>query len=330
MQLQTTYMGLKLENPIMAGACPLTKNLDRVKEMEEAGIAGIVLPSLFEEEISYDQHAMDKFLNYSTNAVSAEAITFFPEPENFHNFEGEEYLESLRKIKSCVGIPVIGSLNGTTPGGWVKYAKLIQEAGADALELNIFYVPTDVSQSGSEVEKRYVEILKLIKAQVTIPVAVKMSPFFSSIANMAKRFDEAGANGLVLFNRFLEPDFDLDNLEASMRPSYSTRHEMRLPLHWTAILNGSIKASIAASRGIKSGTDILKLIMAGADATMISSLFYQEGIGSAAKLIKEMIQWMEEHEYTSIEQMKGSMSFRHIPDKSAFQRANYMKQLRSI
>ncbi|HAZ12355.1 MAG: dihydroorotate dehydrogenase [Bdellovibrionales bacterium GWA2_49_15] len=330
MKLETVYMGLKLKNPILAASCPMTKDLARVKEMEEAGVAGIVLPSLFEEEISYDQHAMDQFLSYSTHDVGPEATSFFPEPENFKNFEGEEYLESLRKIKSSVRIPVIGSLNGSTAGGWVKYAKLIQEAGADALELNIFYIPTELSITGTEVENRYIEILKSVKAQVSIPVAVKMAPFFSSLPSMAKRFDDAGANGLVLFNRFLEPDFDLDHLEAAMKPSFSTRSDIRLPLHWTAILYGKVKASLGATRGIKSGLDVLKMVMAGADATMISSLFYQEGVSSATRIIKEMTHWMEEHEYSSIEQMRGSMSYNHVTDKSAFVRANYMKMLRSI
>ncbi|MBI2518875.1 MAG: dihydroorotate dehydrogenase-like protein [Bdellovibrio sp.] len=330
MELQTDYMGLKLKNPIVASACPLTKDLDRVKEMEESGVAGIILPSLFEEEISYDQHAMDQFLNYSTHSVGSEATSFFPEPENFKNFEGEEYLESLRRIKASVGIPIIGSLNGSTAGGWVKYAKLIQEAGADALELNIFFIPTEVNLTGAEVENRYVEILKLVKAQVSIPVAIKMTPFFSSIGNMAKRFDDAGANGLVLFNRFQGPDFDLDKLEAAMKPSFSTHSDIRLPLHWTAILFGKVKASLAATRGIKSGIDVLKMIMAGADATMITSLFYQEGVYCASRIIKEMTHWMEEHEYQSIRQMKGSMSYIHVADKSAFVRANYMKMLRAI
>ena len=314
----------------MASACPMTKNLDRVKEMEDAGVAGIILPSLFEEEISYDQQSMDQFLNFSTQAVSPEATSFFPEPQNFHNFEGEEYLESLHKIKSSLGIPVIGSLNGTTAGGWIKYAKLIQEAGADALELNIFYLPTASSLTSAQVENRYLEIVKLVKTQVSIPLAVKVGPFFSAFANMANRLVDAGADGLVLFNRFLEPDFDLDHLEAAMKPSFSAHYEMRLSLHWTAILFGTIKASLGATRGIKSGADVLKMVMAGADATMIASLFYQEGISSATRIIKEMTQWMQEHEYSSLEQMKGSMSYRHVTDKSAFERANYLKMLRSI
>lgn len=328
MDLKTKYMGIELKNPIVASACPLTRDLDKIKEMEDSGVAAIVMPSLFEEEITHDQNALDHFLGFSEGA-SFEANDFFPEPLEFKNIKGEEYLEDISKIKKETSMPLIASLNGKTQGGWVKYAKLIQEAGADALELNIFDIPTDPRITGAQIEQNYIDIFSSVKSEVTIPVAIKVSPFFSSFSNMAKRFEDAGADAIVLFNRFLEPDFDLDNLEPHLRLDYSTKHEMRLPLHWIAILHNEINCSMAATRGIKSGVDVIKMIMAGADVTMIASLFYQQGIGKTKDVLNEITSWMQEHEYESISQMKGSMSYKNVKDKTAFERANYMKLLRS-
>ncbi|MCB9063072.1 MAG: dihydroorotate dehydrogenase-like protein [Halobacteriovoraceae bacterium] len=328
MKLQTSYLGIELQNPIIASACPLTKEIENVKRMEDSGVAAIVLPSLFEEEITHDQDALDHFLGF-TEGVSFEANDFFPETVGYKNYKGEEYLTCIEQIKSQTKMPVIGSLNGKTVGGWTEYAKLIEQAGADALELNIYDIPTNPHLSGAEVEQNYIDILTSVRREVSIPVAIKVSPFFSAFAHMAKRFEKAGANGIVLFNRFLEPDYDLDYLEPHLRLDYSTRYEMRLPLHWTAILYGETTCSLAATRGIKTGTDIIKMIMAGADVVMIASLLYQQGIEKIADILLDIQDWMEINEYDSISQMKGSMSYRKVKDKSAFERANYMKLLRS-
>lgn len=328
MNLKTSYMGMELNNPIVASACPLTKEIDTIKKMEESGVSAIVLPSLFEEEISHDQDALDQFLGF-TEGTSFEANDFFPEPLDFQNYKGEEYLESIVQIKKETTLPVMASLNGKTVGGWLNYAKQIQQAGADALELNIYDIPTDPNVSGAEVEKNYIDILTAVKKEVNIPVGIKVAPFFSAFANMAKKFEAAGADGIVLFNRFLEPDYDLDALEPHLRLDYSTKYEMRLPLHWIAILYGEINCSMAATRGVKTGIDVIKMIMAGADVTMIASLFYQQGIGKTKDLLIQINEWMEKNEYESIEQMKGSMSYKKVKDKSAFERSNYMKLLRS-
>lgn len=327
--LKTKYMGLELKNPIIVGACGLSKELDNVKKMEGAGAAAIVLPSLFEEEISYDQKSLDHFLGFSEGS-SFEAMDYFAKVPEFKNYKGEEYLESLAKIKKAVHIPVIGSLNGNTLGGWVNYAKKMQSAGANAIELNLYDVPTDVNVSALDIENRYLSIIAAVKKEVTIPVAVKLSPFFSNIANFAVRVDKTGADGLVLFNRFLEPDYDLDHLEPYMRLDYSTNAEMRLPLHWTAILHGKVKGSISATRGVKEAIHVIKLVMAGADSVQVASLLYQAGIGKIEVLLRDMQKWMTEHDYGSIEQMKGSMSYKKVQDPTAFERANYMKMLRSI
>lgn len=327
--LKTKYMGLDLKNPIIVGACGLTRELDNIKKMEASGAAAIILPSLFEEEIQYDQESLDHFLGF-TEGGSFEATGYFPEVQDFTNFKGEEYLENLAQIKKAVSIPVIGSLNGVSAGGWVNYAKKMQEAGADAIELNIFYVPTDAALSSLEIENRYIDILGLVKKEVKVPVAVKLSPYFSNLTNLTSRLDRAGADGIVLFNRFLEPDYDLEHLEPYMRLDYSTNHEMRLPLHWTALLHGKVKASISATSGIKEAIHVIKMIMAGADSIQIASLLYQSGIGKIDVLLRDMHKWMDEHEYLSIDQMKGSMSYERVADPSSFERANYMKMLRSI
>ena len=329
MDLTTTYLGLKLKNPLVISACPMAKDLYLAKELEQQGAAALVMPSLFEEEITYDQVALDHFLGMTTNAF-AEAADFFPEPPRFENLHAEEYLETLAKIKQSVKIPVIASLNGITVGGWAKYAKKMEQAGANALELNIFYVPTDLNMEGTAVEQRYLEVLKAVKAEVKIPVAVKIGSFFSSIPNMCKKLVGAGADGLVLFNRFLEPDFNLDTLDVAPKIEFSHAYEMRTSLHWTAILSSQLKCSLGATRGIKDASHLIKYLLAGAHVGMITSVLYQHGIDSVGKILADMEKWMAEKEYTSVEQMRGSMNYRNVPDPSTFERANYMKMLRSI
>lgn len=327
MDLKTKYMGLELKNPIVPSASPLSSTVDSVKKLEDAGAAAVVVYSLFEEQITHESGELDHYLTYGSDSF-AEAQSYFPEPEEFKRGP-YEYLDHIANLKKSVDIPVIGSLNGISAGGWVQYAKNIQEAGADALELNIYYVPTDLNLSASEVEKMYVETLKAVKEQVTIPVAVKLGPFFTSFANMAKQLDDAGADGLVLFNRFYQPDFDLDKLEVVPNLVLSTNWEMRLPLRWIAILYSNIKASMAATSGIQNHLDVLKVMMAGGDVAMIASEILRNGYGRVTEILDGMKTWMEENEYESVDMMKGSMSQKSIAEPAAFERANYMKLLQS-
>ncbi len=323
--LTTNYMGLKLKNPIVPSASPLSRKVWRVKELEDAGASAIVVYSLFEEQISHDKNELEHYMSYGTESF-AEALSYFPSAEDF-DLGPDEYLKHISKLKAAVDIPVIGSLNGISAGGWMKYAKLIEEAGADALELNVYYIPTDFEKDGAAVENIYLEDLKTVKQNLKIPVAMKLSPYFSSMSNMAKKLDEAGANALVLFNRFYQPDFDLDNLEVVPNLELSGNWEMRLPLRWIAILYGKIKASLAATSGIHNYRDVLKVIMAGGDVANICSELLQNGTRRISETLSEMERWMEEKEYESVEQMKGSMSQKSVPDPEAFERANYMKAL---
>lgn len=327
MNLETTYMGLKLKSPILPSASPLTYNLDNIKALEDAGVGAIVCHSLFEEQIMHESGELDHYLSYGTESF-AEATSYFPEPDAFVS-STDEYIELISKIKSSVEIPVIGSLNGVSAGGWVKYAKNIQEAGADAIELNIYFIPTNPNITGAEIVNMYVDILKAVKENVSIPVAMKLSPFFTSMANVAREFDRAGADALVLFNRFYQPDFDLEKLEVVPNLVLSTSWEMRLPLRWIAILYGHINASLAITRGVHSHLDVLKAMMAGSDVAMICSEILLNGIGRLKEIKDGVIQWMEEHEYDSIETMKGSMSQKSVDEPAAFERANYMKVLQS-
>jgi dihydroorotate dehydrogenase (fumarate) len=320
-------MGLKLKNPIVAAASPLSKNVDNYKRMEDAGIAAIVNHSLFEEQLLKENEAADYFSTLGSES-SAEALTYIPEV-GMYGIDPKEYLDHIRIAKKAVKIPVIGSLNGFSMGGWIKYAKRLEEAGADGLELNIYFVPTDPDFSGSSIEKNYLEVFTAIKATVKIPVAVKLSPFFSSIANMAKRLDVVGADALVLFNRFYQPDIDLENLEVVPNLILSTPHDMRLPLRWIAILHGRIKASLAATSGIYNAQDVIRMIMVGADVTMLCSVLLKNGIEYAGEILREMGKWMEEHQYESVKQMKGSMSQKSCPKPDAFERGHYMKILQS-
>lgn len=325
MDITTTYLGMKLRSPLVVSASPLGDNIDNLKKMEEAGAAAVVLHSLFEEQLRLEAYELHHHLTHGTESYP-EALSYFPEPQELL-IGPEVYLKHITEAKKAVKIPIIASLNGSTVGGWTDYAKKMEEAGADAIELNIYYIPTDMSQTGSEIENNYVEILKSVKSVVKIPVAVKLSPFFSNMANMAKRLVDAGANGLVLFNRFYQPDIDLEQLEVVPNILLSTPMAMRLPLRWIAILYGRINVSLAATSGIHRATDVIKMIMAGADVTMLCSVLMRHGIGQISAIEKEMIQWMEEHEYESVSQMKGSMSQKNCPDPSAFERAQYMRVL---
>jgi dihydroorotate dehydrogenase (fumarate) len=325
--LSTTYLGLRLRSPLLASAGPLSQELDNVRRMEDSGLAAVVLHSLFEEQIELESNTLDRFLSGTAESY-AEALTYFPDMASY-NVGPDGYLEHLRRLKEAVRIPVIGSLNGISAGGWTRYARLIQEAGADALELNIYSLPTDPRASGAQLEQEYVDLVRQVRADLTIPVAVKLGFYFSSIPQMAHRLDEAGANGLVLFNRFYQPDFDLETLEVIPHLTLSNPYELLLRLHWVAILFGSVRADLAITGGIHAAGDVLKAMMAGARAAMMTSCLLKNGIPHARYIEHELLRWMEEHEYESIRQMQGSMSCRCVSDTTAFERANYMKVLSS-
>lgn len=325
MDLSTNYLGLHLKNPIVPSASPLSRSLDGMKRLEDAGAAAIVMYSLFEEQIAHEAAELNHYLSYGTESF-AESLTYFPEAE-VYNLGPDEYIELLHKAKQSLSIPVIGSLNGISSGGWIEYAKKIEQAGADAIELNVYYIPTDPELTGQEVEDRYLEVLHAVKQSVKVPIAMKLSPFFSSMANMAKRLDTAGAKGLVLFNRFYQPDIELETLEVVPSVILSTPMAMRLPLRWIAVLYGKVKANLAATSGIHTSQDVIKMLMAGADVTMMCSALLKNGPQHITTVLAEVRQWMLEHEYVSVSQMKGSMSQKSVADPAAFERANYMKAL---
>jgi dihydroorotate dehydrogenase (fumarate) len=325
MKLTTTYLGFKLRTPLVPSASPLSENIDNIKRMEDAGASAIVFHSLFEEQLRRDHREVHYYLEQSTESF-AEALTYFPEPPAF-KVGPEAYVEHIAKAKAAVEIPIIGSLNGATFGGWMKYAREIEQAGADALEVNIYSVPTDPDVSAEDIEQSYLTILASLKAQLKIPVAVKLSPYFTNLAQFARRLDRTGANALVLFNRFYQPDIELETLEILPNVLLSTPMAMRLPMRWIAILYGRIGANLAATSGIHRATDALKMLMAGADVTMLCSVLLRRGIGHIGVIEREMREWMEEHEYESVEQLKGSMSQKNCPDASAFERAQYMRAL---
>ena len=326
--LTTTYLGMKLKNPLVASASPLSEKVETVKKLEEAGIAAVVMYSLFEEQIIHESLELDHYLTQGSYS-SSEAVTYLPEAGRY-TLLPEVYVETLKKLKQAVKIPVIGSLNGVSTGGWIKYAKKIQEAGADALELNIYYLPTDSSLTSTELEKAYSTLVSDVRKSVKIPIAVKLSPYFTSIPNMAKRLVEAGANGLVLFNRFYQPDLDIEDLKVTPNLILSTSNELRLPLRWIAILYGHIQVDFALTTGIHTTEDVVKAVMAGANVTMMASELLQKGIGRAAEIQAGLENWMVEHEYASIQQMRGSMSQKAVAEPAAFERANYMKVLSSF
>lgn len=326
--LTTTYLGLHLKNPLVASASPLSKKVDTVRSLENAGAAAVVLYSLFEEQITHDSHELDHYLERGTHAY-AEAIDYFPDLDHY-NIGPEPYLEHLQRVKEAVSIPVIGSLNGISPGGWVQYARFIEQAGADALELNIYYLPTDPDLSSVELEETYIDLVRAVRSNVKIPLAVKLSPFFTSLPNMARRFVAAGANGLVLFNRFYQPDFDLEALEVVPNLDLSTSRDLRLPLRWIALLYGRIQADFALTSGVHTAQDVLKAMMAGASVAMTTSALLQYGPELVTRILGNIEEWMVVHEYTSINMMKGSMSQQAVAEPAAFERANYMKALNSF
>jgi len=325
MDLNTNYLGLKLRTPLVVSASPLSEDLDNIKRMEDAGASAVVLYSLFEEQLRQDRLEMNQNLQQGTDSF-AESLSYFPEAQDYR-LGPEEYLKHIAAAKQATRIPVIASLNGSSAGGWTDYARQIQKAGADALELNIYYIPTDMNLTGTEVELTYLEILKAVKASVTLPVAVKLSPFFSNFANMAKRLDNAGADALVLFNRFYQPDIELESLEVKPNILLSTPMASRLPLRWIALLHGRLNASLAATSGIHRASDVLKMLMAGADVTMLCSTLLRHGIPQISLIERELSGWMEEHEYESVHQLKGSLSQKNCPEPAAFERAQYMKAL---
>ena len=325
--LSTTYLGLKLKNPLVASASPLSEKLDNVRHLEDCGVSAIVMYSLFEEQVIRESLELDRFLSHGTHTY-AEALTYLPEVGRY-SLGPEAYVENVYRLKQATNIPIIGSLNGVSTGGWIEYAQQIEQAGADAIELNIYYLPVDPDMSGSELEENYVTLVKDLRARVGIPLAVKLSPFFTSIPNMARRLVEAGADGLVLFNRFYQPDFDLEELEVVPNLQLSTSAELRLPLRWIALLYGRVQTDYALTSGVHSSTDILKAMMAGASVSMVASEFLQNGIDRAGEMLAGMHDWMEEHEYESVMQMRGSMSAQAVAQPNAFKRTNYMNVLSS-
>jgi dihydroorotate dehydrogenase (fumarate) len=328
MDLTTQYLGLTLKSPLVVGAAaPLTEDMGNIRWLEDSGAAAIVLHSLFEEQIRRERLEIHHHLEYGTESF-AEALSYFPEPEIFH-VGTEAYLDHIRTAKERVDIPIIASLNGYTLGGWTDYAKQMEEAGADAIELNIYWIPTDFDTSGADVEQQYIDVLHAVKAAVDIPIAVKLSPYFSNMANMAKRLCEAGADGLVLFNRFYEPDIDIEDLE--VRPSLILSHpsDMLLPLNWIAILHSRIPASLAATSGISKVEDVIKMLMAGADVTMLVATLLRHGIGHLKAIEEDLITWLQEHEYDSLDTLRGSMSQRNSPNPSEFERVQYMRAIQS-
>jgi dihydroorotate dehydrogenase (fumarate) len=327
MDLRTTYLGLNLKNPLVPSSGPFSHSLDSLKRLEDAGASAIVMYSVFEEQLMQEAAELDHHLMAGTESTS-EAVSYFPTQEKF-NLGPDEYLEHIQKAKKSLKIPIIASLNGTTPGGWIKYAEKLQEAGADAIELNVYYLPSDPKITGLDIETRYIESFLTVKRSVKIPISMKLNPFFSSLINLVSKLDQLDVDGLVLFNRFYQPDIILDTLEIEPLVVLSSSHSLKLPLRWIGILYGKVKANIAASGGIHNFSDALKMIMVGADVTMMCSAIIKNGPKIITETIEGMKNWMEEHEYESIKQMKGSMSQKSAADPSAFERANYMKSLRS-
>lgn len=328
MDLKTKYLGLSLKSPLVVSASPMSEDLDKLKRMEDNGAAAVVLNSLFEEQIKSEQMELYYHTEFH-NEQFAESLTFYPEIDT--QYVGpEKYLEHIQRAKKSLNIPVIASLNGSSLGGWTDFAKLIEQAGADALELNIYKVATDMSKSGTEIEQEYIDIIKAVKGAINIPVAVKLSPFFSSMAHMAKQFDEAGADALVLFNRFYQPDIDIETLEVYPHVLLSTPQALRLPLRWIGILYGKLKADLAATSGIHAAEDVIKMLMVGANVTMMASTLMKNGIEHLQGVHNNLVQWMQEHEYESVDQMRGSMSQMKSGDGEGFERIQYVKAVSSL
>lgn len=326
--LTSTYLGLQLKNPVVASASPISKKLDGIRSLEDAGASAVVMYSLFEEQIIQESLALDHYLNRGTESY-AEALTYFPDLQNY-NIGPDDYLRLISKAKESVNIPIIGSLNGVSTGGWIDYAKKIEQAGADALELNVYYIATDPQLSSQELEQTYVDLVKDVRSQVHIPLAVKLSPFFTSLPHLAHRLVQSGVNGLVLFNRFIQPDLDIETLEVTPNLVLSNSNDLRLPLRWTAILYGRVEADLAITSGVHTAQDVLKSMMAGACVTELASELLSNGVKRIGEILTDMQMWMETFEYTSIQQMKGSMSQRAVAEPAAYERANYMKVLASF
>jgi dihydroorotate dehydrogenase (fumarate) len=325
--LSTQYLGLKLRNPLVVSASPLCKDITNLRHMEDCGASAVVLHSLFEEQINIETNELDRFL-WDGSDLGAESTTIFPDLGQY-NIGPDAYLEHIRQAKQSVSIPVIASLNGVSRGGWVSYAREMQQAGADAIELNVYFIPAEPAATSDDIERLYLDLVAEIRQTVTIPVAVKVGPYFSAFANMAQRLEAAGANGIVLFNRFYQPDFDLEALEVKPIVTLSNSSELLLRLHWTAMLHGHLHADIAITGGVHTAEDVVKSMMAGAKVTMLASALLQNGIGYLRPLRNQLEAWLERREYESIEQMQGSMSQKNVPNPKAFQRSNYMKVLSS-
>jgi dihydroorotate dehydrogenase (fumarate) len=326
--LSTDYLGLTLRTPLVPSASPLSQEIGSIRRLEDAGASAIVLYSVFEEQLRLESLELDHHLSAGTESF-AESLTYFPQPSEFR-LGPEGYLEHIRKAKEAVDIPVIASLNGASVGGWTKFAKEIEQAGADALECNVYFIPTDPELKAAEIEQTYVDIVWAVKSAISIPVAVKLGPFFTNFANVARRLDEAGADGLVLFNRFYHPDIDLDELEIRPNVLLSTPQALRLPLTWIGILYGRLRASLAASSGVHDAEDVIKLLMVGANVTMLCSSLLRNGVNHLRHVERGLVDWMEIHEYESVRQMRGSMSQQRCPDPSAFERAQYMRAVKSL
>lgn len=327
MDLSTDYLGLQLKNPLVPSSSPLSRDVSSLKQLEDAGAAAVVMHSLFEEEITLESELLDEQLERGAESFP-EALSYFPEAGAYRTGP-EDYLETLRSAKEALGIPVIGSLNGTSTGGWIRYATEIEEAGADALEINVYYLPTNPSTSGAEIEERYFKLVEDLLDEVSIPMAVKLNPFFSSIPHVVDRLGEVGAAGAVLFNRFYQPDFDIESLEVVPHLVLSDSDELRLPLRWIAILYGRVDIDLALTTGVHSVEDAIKGIMAGAKVTMMTSELLERGTRRLGEILTEMRLWMEENEYGSIAQMRGSLSQENTAEPATFERANYMKVLGS-
>ena len=325
--LKTTYLGLELKNPLVASASPLSENVESAQALEAAGISAVVMYSLFEEQIIHESMELDHFLSKDTYSF-AEALTHLPEMGRY-SLGPEVYIEQVKALKTAVDIPVIGSLNGVSTGGWIEYAQKIEQAGADALELNLYYLPTDIELTSAQLETAYVTLVQDIRGKISIPIAVKISPSFTALPNFAKRIADAGANGLVLFNRFYQPDFDLDNLEVVPNLTLSTSDELRLPLRWISLLYGRVDLDFALTSGVHKAEDVLKAMMAGAKVAMTTSALLKKGPKRATKILDRLEDWMVDKEYESIQQMQGSMSQKAVADPAAFERVNYMKVLNS-
>jgi dihydroorotate dehydrogenase (fumarate) len=327
MDLTTDYLGLKLKNPLVVSSSPLTESVENILRLEEAGAAAVILPSIFEEQLALEGNSLDGDISRGTESY-AESLSYFPVYEDYRLGQ-DAYLSLLHHAKFRAGIPVIASLNGATAGGWVRFAKEIEQAGADGLELNTYSLVTDPAISSGEVEKALVDLVRQVRQNTKLPIAVKLSPNYTSLPNLARQLDAAGAEALVLFNRFYQPDFDLEELDVIPRLSLSRPEELLLRLHWVAILYGNVRANLAVTGGVHSGQDVLKAIMAGAQVAMTVSELLVHGIDRLSEIRAEMMRWMEEHEYQSIDQMRGSLSRRSVPDPSPFERGNYIKTLDS-